>query len=55
MEERLRSKVKELESESCPMGGSHELSLEKSEEYPDGTIKYIYVCKKCNKHFEIEL
>lgn len=48
------SSLEEIRKSPCPAGGSHQLELEKSEEFPDGTVKKIYVCTKCKSHFEVE-
>ncbi|MBO3757565.1 MAG: hypothetical protein QXS21_00435 [Thermoproteota archaeon] len=53
--EKLENEIKKISSVPCKLGGWHELVVEKSEEYPDGTIKYILVCKKCKEHFEVEV
>lgn len=53
--EKLENEVKKISLIECKLGGTHEPIVEKSEEYPDGTIKYILVCKKCKEHFEIEI
>lgn len=55
MSKTLSEELEKLSKMQCKAGGTHEPTVEKSEEYPDGTIKYIIVCKKCKEHFEFEL
>ncbi len=55
MQPSLNSKMTEVSSQKCEAGRTHEVFIEKTEEYPDGTVKYIIACKNCKKHFEIEI
>lgn len=51
----VEAKLKEISAKPCTAGGSHEPAVQKTEEYPDGTTKYIISCRKCKNHFELEL
>jgi len=51
----IESELKKISRETCPSGGVHEPGVEKMEEYPNGTVKYIIACRKCKAHFEVEL
>jgi len=55
MASNLESELKRISSHSCPSGETHEATTEKTEECPDGTVKYMVACRKCMAQFEVEV
>jgi len=51
----IEAEIRRISSQACPAGGNHDIGVAKTEEYPDGTIKYILTCRKCMNHFELEV